>query len=91
MGKKRRLAGAAAGCAVVIATAIGTPQASAQEVCIQCPPTSPGHFHKVDEPGYPTTPFLKLEGNTAFHKISDPGFQGEAFHKLIDPFLKYQP
>lgn len=85
MVKKRRLAGAAAGCVVVIATAIGTPAVSAQ-VCVNCDPTDPpGYFHKIEEPGYPTTPFIKIEDSTAFHKISDEGFRGEAFYKLLEP------
>jgi hypothetical protein len=32
MGTKRRIAGAAAGCAVVLATALGAPSASAQDL-----------------------------------------------------------
>lgn len=82
MVRKRRIAGAAAGCAVVLATAMGTPSVSAQYECVKlCEPgTAPG----VYEPGYPVTPFYKIVDNTAFYKISDT----TAFSKLNQPFYK---
>lgn len=81
MVKKRRIAGAAAGCAVAVATLLGAPSAMADghESCVkECIQPPPGLFIK----------FGATE--TAFNKIQ---LHGEAFNKIGEefPFSKWTP
>lgn len=71
MAKKRHVAGVAAGCAVAVASLLGTPSASAQDLCVDhCEPiqSAPGLFHKgelTEHPAYFTVGYtLDFPGNT---------------------------
>ena len=89
MENKRRLVGAAAGCAVAIATLLGAPAASAQPPpeCITCEPDhTPPAFMKTEAPGAPARAFnksnapadvfLKIPGGTNY-----PGNTENVFKK----------
>jgi len=87
MQNKRRLVGAAAGCAVAVATLLGAPAASAQDVCISCDPGhTPPAFIKTEAPGAPERAFHKIKApERAFSKIPGgenyPGRTGDVFDK----------
>ena len=75
MQNRRRVVGAAVGCAVAIATLLGTPAVSAQDCHLEgCgdPDHGPPPFDKT-APGAPEHAFLKIGGrsnsNPAFKKI----------------------
>ena len=74
MENKRRLVGAAAGCAVAIATLLGAPVASADEHvgCVICgdPDHGPPAFDKSPARGAPEHVFMKIDRSSpAFKKI----------------------
>ena len=80
MKNKRRLVGAAAGCAVAIATLLGTPAAGAQEECVRCEVV----------PGAPVDVFLKIAApEDVFQKV-EPLIptQGEYPGRTEDVFFK---
>lgn len=93
MVRKRRITGAAAGCAVVLATALGTPAVGAQFSCEKCEP--PGH---ILDPGAPDHAIVTIEGisvsETVFHKneqgspaflkLNNVGPSDDVFAKIED-------
>jgi hypothetical protein len=87
MQNRRRLVGAAAGCAVAIATLMGAPVASAQPPeCIGCEPNQPPAFGKREAHGAPERAFGKIEASEgAFLKIphgaENPGGTENVFIK----------
>ena len=86
MQNKRRLVGAAAGCAVAIATLLGTPAASAQFECVTCEPDQPPAFGKREAHGAPERAFGKINASEgAFLKIphgaENPGGTENVFGK----------
>lgn len=86
MGNRRQLVGAAAGCAVAIATLLGAPVASAQE-CIKCEPGhTPPAFDKTRAPGAPEGAFEKIKApESVFIKVPGgstyPGGTEDVFRK----------
>ena len=93
--RKQRLARPAALSAVALASVVGAPSASAQEVCITCPPgQGSSGFLKIAALGFPGSTeyaFLKIEGvkgaTTAFLKLTQLGFPGNT-EQVFDKFRK---
>ena len=89
MENKRRLVGAAAGCAVAIATLLGAPVASADDHvgCVICgDPEHPPVFDKSPAQGAPEHVFMKIDRSSpAFKKIpageGNPGRTEDVFAK----------
>lgn len=88
--KRNRLAAPTAVSVVALASLLGAPAASAQEVCVDCPEPATGTdlaFMKHAQLGFPGSTedlMLKWEGANAFLKITELGFPGntaDAFNK----------